>query len=204
MDEYISGEVVAKAIGDDLEFLNSYIMDELTPFHLKKPQTFEQSCLPCVYAMENGQPDPYRCDTDPDPDMFEDVVAGYSRHSDCGYGLLDDEALISRLKKNSFRKNEVETFMRDMDLAPVPLSNAKTPAEFLSNLREEGITDHDALMVMLYEFGKEHRKEWKLRQWGAYCLVLGLPAPRHPGEKVDYGDEYKIRQRRFNATRSKK
>ncbi|NCD35164.1 MAG: hypothetical protein EOL87_17340 [Spartobacteria bacterium] len=204
MDEYISGELVAKAIGDDRELFNSYILGELTPFHLKMPQTFEQSCLPCVHAMDNGQPDPFRCDTDPDPERHDDVVAGYSRHNACGYGWLDDEAIISRLKRSSFRKNEIETFMRDMDLPPAPLSNAKTPVEYINTLREDGITDHDAVMVMLYEYSKVYHKEWKLRQWGAYCLVLGIPMPKHPGEKLGYGDEYKIRQRRYNAIRSKK
>lgn len=197
MDEYISGEEVARAIDDDGEFLNSYILNELTPFHLKMPQTFEQSCLPCIHAMENGQPDPYRCDTDPDPETYTDVVDGYSRHESCGYGGADDDTIIRRLKRNSFRKNEIETYMRDLGLTPGLPSNAETPAEFDRLLLKDGVVDETARMVMLYEHAAKHRPDWKLRQWGAYYIVLGLEEPRKSGEKKDYGDEYKIRMRRY-------
>jgi len=157
MDEYISGEEVARAIGDDREFLNSYILNELTPFHLKMPQTFEQSCLPCIHALENGQPDPFRCDTDPDPETYTDVVDGYSRHEDCGYGWSDDDTIIRRLKKNSFRKNEFEAFARDMGLDPALSANAGklvhfgTPSELVEYKRKQGVHESHELARLVDE-----------------------------------------------------
>lgn len=181
MDEYISGDVVAKAIGDDRELFNSYILDELTPYHLKLPQTFERSCLPCAHAMDNGQPDPYRCNTDPCSETYTDVVDGYSRHSACGYGWLDDEEIIRRLKRSSFRKNEIETFMRDMGLVPVQLLDAcaihfATAPELVEYHRGRGVHElHELARLVDEEFTDTAR---------LVDEALGRLLPANPGAEI--------------------
>lgn len=204
MDEYISGFEVASAIANDEEFFHAYVSGYLSPFHLKQSQPYKRSCLPCFHAMENGQPDPFRCDTDPDPETYVDVVDGYSRHEECGFICINNEReIVERLKRNSFVKNEFETFMRDMDFNPAP-PVVSTPLEYLEYLKKGGVTDKSAQMVLLYEYAEEFRKDWKLRQWGAYCIVEGLDFPTRAGQKVDYGEEFKKKKRRYDAVRGKK
>jgi hypothetical protein len=203
MEEYISGFEVANAIADDEVFFEAYVLEELTPFYKKRPQRYDTSCLTCERAQENGQPDPFICDTDPDPETYADVLAGYSRHEDCGYAcLVDDIDIVERLKRSSFRRNEFETYMRDMELEPAP-PIISTPLEYLEHLKRGGITDKSAQMVLLYEYAEEFQKDWKLRQWAAYCIVEGLDLPTRAGQKVDYGEEFKKKKRRYNVVRCK-
>lgn len=179
MEEYLSGDLLARVIDDDRELLTSYIRGELTPFHLKEPQSFEQSCLPCIHAMDNGQPDPFRCDTDPCPETYHDVVDGYSRHSDCGYGFLSDDEIIARLKRSSFRRNEAECFVREMmDLDPSILNvvHFTTPEEVLTYHRARGVREpHDLARLVDAEFIGSARLTDE---------VLGRLLPANPGAEI--------------------
>ena len=119
MSEMLTGLKLANMICDDQEFFNAWFLGEITPFFKGTPQSYESSCVNCALASDNGQPSPFVCDTDPDPDTYPEVVSGCSRHSACAFSPLDDVArIVDRLKCLSFRSKEVELYFNETKTIP--------------------------------------------------------------------------------------
>lgn len=179
MDEFMTGRELANAIADDREFFQAFVLGELTPFYKGQAQSYETSCVACVRATNSGQPDPFVCNTDPDPETYTDVIDGYSRHSSCGYAAhVEDSVITERLKYLSFRSKEVELYFNETGTAPAIIAETfeetwelvrKAPFTYDPSLKEKEI---EAKMVKHLWIGNKY-KGWGKSQEAIVREVTG-------------------------------
>lgn len=167
MSEMLTGLKLASMICDDQEFFNAWVLGEITPFFKGTPQPYESSCVNCVLAGDNGQPSPFVCDTDPDPDTYPEVVPGISRHSACAFAPLDDEArIVGRLKCLSFRSDEVCLYFNETGTIPAIVAGTFKETVKLLTTSDLGLSGKGLAVRQCYHL-------WKANKYFCWGMTQG-------------------------------